>query len=41
MSKLPNKLGGLYVGDGKNMYEVLEYGTKYIKNRNSRSFREI
>ena len=29
-SKLFEKLGGLYVDDGRNMYEVFEYGTRFI-----------
>ena len=30
-SKLFEKLGGLYVDDGRNMYEVFEWGTRFIK----------
>jgi len=29
-SKLFERLGGLYVDDGRNLYEVFEYGTRYV-----------
>ena len=29
-SKIFEKLGGLYVDDGRNMYEVFEHGTRYV-----------
>ena len=31
-SKLFEKLGGLYVDDGRNMYEVFELGTRFVKD---------
>jgi len=39
-SKFFEKLGGLYVDDGRNMYEVFECGTRFVKETGTLEIKE-